>query len=92
MLRCWNESPDNRPTFALLSKEFEDLLQSNANYLDLGHGMVENSSYLHPNSNISSSNNVFAEMVSIYGFARAIHQNQMHIFLYYCSIDFIAAL
>ena len=65
MLRCWNESPDNRPTFAQLSKEFEDLLQSNANYLDLGHGMVENSSYLHPNPGISSSKNLFAEMVSI---------------------------
>ena len=64
MLRCWNESPDNRPNFAQLSKEFEDLLQSNANYLDLGHGMVENSSYLHPNPGISSSKNLFAEMVS----------------------------
>ena len=77
MLRCWNESPDNRPTFALLSKEFEDLLQSNANYLDLGHGMVENSSYLHPNSNITSSNNVLAEMVSIYGLARTISQSTL---------------
>ena len=49
MKKCWNENPDHRPTFEKLSKEFENLLQSNANYLDLEPSLVENNSYLQPN-------------------------------------------
>ena len=49
ILQCWNENPDHRPTFQKLSKEFEDLLQSNANYLDLEPTLVENNAYLQPN-------------------------------------------
>ena len=49
MLRCWKENADTRPTFRELSKEFEELLQSNANYLDLEPSVVENNSYLQPN-------------------------------------------
>ena len=49
MTQCWNENPDHRPTFDELSKEFEGLLQSNANYLDLEPSLVENNSYLQPN-------------------------------------------
>ena len=49
MKQCWNENPDQRPTFDELSKEFEGLLQSNANYLDLEPSLVENNSYLQPN-------------------------------------------
>ena len=49
MRQCWNENPDHRPTFEELSKEFESLLQSNANYLDLEPSLVDNNSYLEPN-------------------------------------------
>ena len=49
MRRCWNENADYRPTFHSLSKEFEELLQSNANYLDLETNLVENNLYLQPN-------------------------------------------
>ena len=64
MLRCWNENPDNRPTFLELFTEFEDLLQSNANYLDLEPNLVENNSYLQPKPATSPTNDLLAEIVS----------------------------
>ena len=35
MMKCWNELPENRPSFTELCSELETLLQVNKNYLDL---------------------------------------------------------
>ena len=63
MIRCWNETPDQRPTFIALSKEFEDFLQSNANYLDLESSTVNNPSYLEPKPMSSSLKDLVEEEV-----------------------------
>ena len=63
MLRCWNENPDQRPTFIDLSKEFEELLQSNANYLDLEPTLVNNPSYLKPKQMTSTLEDLVEEEV-----------------------------
>ena len=35
MLRCWNESPSQRPTFRILRQELEDIITAGDSYFTL---------------------------------------------------------
>ncbi|XP_059094700.1 proto-oncogene tyrosine-protein kinase receptor Ret-like [Tigriopus californicus] len=48
MTRCWNDNPDERPSFEELIDWLESLLQTNTNYLDLSPMLVSNPAYLEP--------------------------------------------
>ena len=37
MLRCWNESPSQRPTFRTLRQELEDIITAGDSYFDEGN-------------------------------------------------------
>ena len=50
MLNCWDLSPDNRPSFNDIINWLENILQSNAEYLQLTQqNTVNNATYLQPN-------------------------------------------
>jgi len=48
MKNCWQLLPDDRPTFAKIINQIEQILQNSANYLDLSQDFVNNASYLEP--------------------------------------------
>ncbi len=48
MSRCWQFSPDRRPSFNELVQWTEKLLQNSSDYLDLSPDIVNNATYLQP--------------------------------------------
>jgi len=54
MRSCWQLLPDDRPSFAEIINQFEKILQSSADYLDLSQDIVYNTTYLEPSQGINS--------------------------------------
>ncbi|GLH10116.1 Tyrosine-protein kinase receptor torso [Gryllus bimaculatus] len=64
MRSCWNESPDDRPTFKELTSIFEKMLQDGVDYLDLNPRSVHNMTYF---TSLSSARDILDDADVHYG-------------------------